>query len=64
MDDPFVSFELEVRCGGGKRHPKVFVRRPVLPPHKTRHLFGDGSICPYAPWENVWLWDRDTVVDY
>ena len=45
-------------------HPKVFVRSPVLQPHKARHLFRDGSICPFAPWENVWLWSRDTVVDY
>lgn len=64
VGDPFVSFDLEVRYGGGRRHPKVFVRSPVLPLHKARHLFSDGSICPYAPWENVWLWARDTVVDY
>lgn len=64
VSDPFVSFGLEVRYGGGNRHPKVFVRSPVLQPLKTRHLFSDGSICPYAPWEDVWLWGRDTVVDY
>ncbi|MBS1789619.1 MAG: hypothetical protein JST85_17980 [Acidobacteria bacterium] len=64
VGDPFVIFDLEVGYSGGKRHPKVFVRSPAMPPHKIRRLFGDGSICPYAPWENVWLWDRDTVVNY
>jgi len=64
LTDPFVSFDLELRYGGGRKHPKAFVRRPVLQESKARHLFNDGSICPYAPWKGVWLWDQNTIVDY
>jgi hypothetical protein len=64
LDDLRIKFELEVKYDGGRRHPKAFVRNPPLPPCETLHLFSDGSICPYAPWESVWLWERDTVVDY
>jgi hypothetical protein len=64
IKNPFVNFDLEVRYRGGKQHPKVIVCRPAIPPQKARHLFGDGSICPYAPWENIWLGDRDSIVDY
>ncbi|MGE0127598.1 MAG: SEC-C domain-containing protein [Blastocatellales bacterium] len=64
LTNPFIVFDLEARYGGHKQHPKVFVRNPKMPLPKTKHTFGDGSICPYAPWENVWLWERDTAADY
>jgi hypothetical protein len=64
LKNPCLSFELEVRYNGGRRHPKAFIRAPVLPQHKWKHLFTDGSICPYAPWENIWRWDLNTVGDY
>jgi len=64
LTNPHAVYELEVRYGGGRRHPKTYVRDPVLMEKKKRHTFGDGSICPYAPWQQVWLWDEQTVVDY
>lgn len=53
--NPFIVFDLEVWYGGHKQHPKVYVRSPRIPPNKAKHTFGDGSICPYAPWKDVWL---------
>lgn len=64
LDDLRVSYELGITYGGSQIHPKAFVPNLIIPPHGPKHLNGDGSICPYAPWEQVWLWDRDTVVDY
>jgi hypothetical protein len=64
LTNPYAVYELEVRHGGGRRHPKVYVRDPVIPEEKRRHMFGDGSICPYAPWQPIWLWEEHTVVDY
>jgi len=64
LSDPHSIYELEVRYSGGKRHPKVYVRDPVIPDGKRRHMFGNGSICPYAPWQQVWRWEEHTVVDY
>jgi hypothetical protein len=57
-------YDLEVRYDGSRRHPKVFVRDPSLPEDKRRHTFMDGSICPYAPWQQIWLWEEHTVADY
>jgi hypothetical protein len=64
LTNPFAVYELEVRYGGGRRHPKAYVRDPVLPEDNRPHTFGDGSICPYAPWQPIWLWEEHTVVDY
>jgi hypothetical protein len=64
LSNPHAVYELEIRYGGGKRHPKAYVRDPALPEEKRRHTFGDGSICPYAPWHQVWRWEEHTVVDY
>lgn len=64
LADPHVVYELEVRYGGGRRHPRAFVRDPVLPEENRPHTFGDGAICPYAPWQHVWSWEEHTVVDY
>jgi hypothetical protein len=64
LTNPHAVYELEVRYGGGRRHPKVYVRDPAIPEGKRRHMFGDGSICPYAPWQPIWQWEEHTVVDY
>jgi len=61
LDD---SYDLVVKYDGGKAHPKAFIHNLVIPSHGPKHLFENGLICPYAPWEEVWLWERDTVVDY
>jgi len=64
LPNPHAVYELEARYGGGRRHPKVYVRDPTLPEGKRKHMFGDDSICPYAPWRQIWLWEEHTVVDY
>lgn len=64
LTKPHAVYELEVRYGGGRQHPRAYVLDPVLPEEKRRHMFGDGSICPYAPWRQVWRWEAHTVVDY
>jgi hypothetical protein len=64
LTNPHVVYELEIRYGGGRRHPKAYVRDPILTEGKRKHIFRDGSICPYAPWQEIWRWQDHTVVDY
>ena len=64
ITNPFVRFTLRVEYGGGAIHPRAYVIEPDYPNLKWRHRFSDGAICPYAPWEKVWLWDKHTVVDF
>lgn len=60
--DPFIRYKLEVRYSGTQRHPRAFVREPIL--LSPRHMWGDDAICGYAAWENIWSWDKHTVVDF
>lgn len=64
LKDFQISYDLAVVYDGSPSHPKAFVPNLVTPPHGYRHLNRDGSICAYAFWENIWLWQRDTVADY
>ncbi len=64
LTNPHAVYELEIRYSGGSRHPKAYVHDPILPEKKKKHIFGDGSICPYAPWRQIWQWEHHTVVDY
>lgn len=64
LTNPHAVYELEVRYGGDREHPKAYVRDPLLPEDNRPHTFGDGSICPYAPWQLIWQWEEHTVVDY
>src|ERR1051325_3033383 len=64
LTNPHAVYELEVSYGGGKKHPKTYLIDPILPENKRKHMFGDGSICPYAPWQPIWRWDEHTIVDY
>lgn len=64
LTNPRAIYELEIKYSGGKEHPKAYVLDPVLPEGRRKHVFGDGAICPYAPWKEVWLWEEHTVVDY
>lgn len=59
-----ISYDLMVAYDGTARHPKAIVTNLVIPQHGGKHLNRDGTICAYAPWENVWLWQRDTVADF
>lgn len=64
LGDLRVRYDLGVMYDGSQIHPKTFVHNLIIPPHGKKHLNNDESICPYAPWEQIWLWNRDTVVDY
>jgi hypothetical protein len=64
LTDPYFVYELEIKYRGGKQHPAAYLRDPLIPEAKRRHMFGDGSICPYAPWLEIWRWEEHTVVDY
>jgi hypothetical protein len=61
---PFGVYEVEIKYSGGAQHPAAYVRDPPVPELKRWHMFGDGSICPYAPWLQIWKWQEHTVVDY
>jgi hypothetical protein len=64
ISDTCMRFKLELKYGGDAAHPQAFVLEPSLPRSKWKHLFGDGSICPYPPWERVWSWTHHSVVDF
>lgn len=64
LSNPYAVYKLEVKYGGGKAHPRAYVRVPSLPLRRWKHIFKDGEICPYPPWEDVWSWETNTVVDY
>jgi hypothetical protein len=61
---PFAVYELQISYSGGAQHPAAHVRDPPTPELKRWHMFGDGTICPYAPCLEVWRWKEHTVVDY
>lgn len=62
---PYVKYKLEVQYGGGKMHPRAYVRDPVAPLFKRRkHHFNDGALCAYPPWSGVWQWQKDTVAHF
>jgi hypothetical protein len=65
VTNPFIKYKLEVQYGGGEAHPMAFVRAPVpLPSKERKHHFDNGSLCAYPAWQDVWRWDRDTVVGF
>lgn len=65
VSSPFPEYKLEVQYGGGEAHPRAYVRDPVVPFFKReKHHYKDGALCAYPPWQGVWRWDRDTVVDF
>ncbi len=64
VNRPFAIYELEIKYAGGKQRPAAYVRDPLIPELKRWHMFRDGSICPYAPWLEIWRWREHTVVDY
>lgn len=65
LSNPYVKYKLEVHYGGGEMHPKAYVREPVVPLYKRqKHHFNDGALCAYPPWQGIWQWERNTVVDF
>lgn len=64
LHDLRMSYELEVSYSGGRAHPRAVIQNLSIPPHGSKHLFQDGAICAYAPWQNVWRWHEHTVTDF
>lgn len=59
-----IAFELEVRYSGNSADPRCWVRAPpVATLHKRKHVWNDGSICPFLSSEG-WDADHDDVVDF
>jgi hypothetical protein len=64
VSNPYIAYELRVQYAGGKEHPRAYILNPTSQTDDTPHRFGDGAICAYPPWEDAWLWQEHTVVDF
>lgn len=65
LSNPFVDFKLEIHYAGRESHPRAFIRDPAVPFFKRqKHHLSDGALCAYPPWQGVWQWERDTVVNF
>jgi SEC-C motif len=57
-------FEIAVSWTGDEALPRAFVASPLIPDAKRMHMWRDGAICAFLASERVWVWHRDTVVDF
>lgn len=57
------KFELRVQYDGGRSDPRCWVITPPIPPDQRRHIWPDGTICPFMSGD-AWDADRDDVVDF
>jgi hypothetical protein len=64
LKKPDRAFKIKITYGCGSRHPRAFVLNPVIPPEEREHMFGDGAICAYPPWQGVWDWQTHTVAEF
>lgn len=55
-------FMIRVYYAGGQDHPRCWVEG--INGENGRHLWGDGSLCPFMASEDVWTWTRHTVADF
>lgn len=56
-------FELRVQYDGGRGDPRCWVITPPIPLDKRRHIWPDGSICPFMSGD-AWDADQNDVVDF
>lgn len=64
LKKPDAAYKLKVTYNGGTQHPKAFIIEPLKHLRELRHIFRDGSICAYPPWEDIWHWQYSTVADF
>ncbi len=64
ITDLRIPFEIEISHDGSREQPKCWVVSPHIPPEKRRHMWADGSICPFLASDDAWVWNRDTVADF
>lgn len=55
-------FLIRVYYSGGQNHPQCWV--DGINPQNARHLWGDGSLCPFMASEDGWVWTYHTVADF
>lgn len=55
-------FPVSVRYTGGHDHPRCWVSG--VNPGNAKHLWGDGSLCPFMASEDYWAWHTHTVADF
>lgn len=59
-----IRFQIEVRWDGSNADPRCWViSPPVWTLDKKKHVWGDGSICPFMS-SDAWDSNRDDVVDF
>jgi hypothetical protein len=63
LRSPSPIFNIRIEYDDTGRHPRAYRTFPQVLPG-SKHTFGDGRMCPYPPWEDVWVARRDTVVDF
>ena len=56
-------FEIRVQYDGSPGDPRCWVLYPPIPGDKRRHVWPDGSICPFMSADD-WDPDREDVVDF
>ncbi len=57
-------FTIAIHYLGGRAHPRCWVVSPHIPKERGRHIWDDGSICPFLASDDAWVYDRDTVADF
>ena len=58
-----IQFELQVQYDGGPGDPRCWVITPPIPPNQRRHIWPDGSVCPFMSGD-AWDADQNDVVDF
>lgn len=57
------QFELRVQYDGGRGDPRCWVITPPIPASQRRHIWPDGSICPFMSGD-AWDPDQNDVADF
>ena len=58
-----IQFELQIQYDGGLGDPRCWVITPPIPADQRRHIWPDGSICPFMSGD-AWNADENDVVDF
>jgi hypothetical protein len=56
------TFTVRLEYSGGSEDPRCCV--VGIDRTNGRHMWGDGSICPFLSSKRTWDWTRDTVADF
>jgi hypothetical protein len=56
------TFEARIEYAGGQEDPRCWVEG--ITRENGRHMWADGSICPFLSARSSWDWSRETVADF